>query len=85
MMCCLWNILYIDTILLKTRKSAGTSFLIEIHFSIQIIKFLMKLNLLSINCMIPAFWPCRLRDFYEIIFSCTRFSICSSHASLPMN
>ena len=31
---------------LKTRKSAGASCQIEIHFSIQIIKFLMKYNLL---------------------------------------
>ena len=31
---------------LKTRKSTGTSCQIEIHFSIQIITFLMKYNLL---------------------------------------
>ena len=31
---------------LKTRKSTGTSCQIEIHFSIEIIKFLMKYNLL---------------------------------------
>ena len=31
---------------LKTRKSTGTSCLIEIHFSIETTKFLMKCNLL---------------------------------------
>ena len=33
---------------LKTRKSTGTSCQIESHFSIQIIKFLMKYNSLLI-------------------------------------
>ena len=31
---------------LKTRKSTGTNCQVEIHFSLQIIKFLMKHNLL---------------------------------------
>ena len=33
---------------LKKRKSSGTSCQIEIHFSIQITKFLMKYNLLCL-------------------------------------
>ena len=33
---------------LKTRKSIGTSCPIEIYFSIQIIKFLVKYNLLCL-------------------------------------
>ena len=37
---------YFNPVDLNARKSAGTSSQVEIHFSIQMIKFLMKYNLL---------------------------------------
>ena len=43
---------------LKTRKSTGTSFQIEIHFSMQGSKFLMKCNLVcfQISGRLTAFF-----------------------------
>ena len=54
------NVRQLSPVDLKTRKSTGTSRQIEIHFSIQIIKFLMKYRLIISGRLIIFF----IKDSY---------------------